>query len=126
MKQCTSGRLIALFGCGGNRDRTKRPKMAAAAARYADHLIITSDNPRDEDPEAIIAEILTGLADQHITYDTEPDRQKAIAHAVAIAQKGDVIVLAGKGHEDYQIVAGGVHLHMDECELVQQALAQQS
>lgn len=126
MKQCTSGRLIALFGCGGNRDRTKRPKMAAAAARYADHLIITSDNPRDEDPEAIIAEILTGLADQHITYDTEPDRQKAIAHAVAIAQKGDVIVLAGKGHEDYQIVAGGVHLHMDERELVQQALAQQS
>ncbi len=124
MKQCTRGRLIALFGCGGNRDRTKRPKMAAAAARYADHLIITSDNPRDEDPDAIIAEILTGLADTAVSYDTEPDRQKAIAHAVAMAQAGDVIVLAGKGHEDYQIIAGGVHLHMDERELVQQALAQ--
>lgn len=123
MKECTKGRLIALFGCGGNRDRTKRPLMAAAAAKYADVLIVTSDNPRDENPEAIIAEILTGLADSDAEYHTVTDRAQAIRFAVRMAQAGDVIVLAGKGHEDYQMIAGGVKLHMDERELVADALA---
>lgn len=123
MGECTDGRLIALFGCGGNRDHTKRPLMAEAAAKFADVLVITSDNPRDENPDAIIAEILTGLKNTETEYYTEPDRAEAIALAVSMAQAGDVIVLAGKGHEDYQIIAGGVKLHMDERELVAQALA---
>ena len=123
MKECTAGRLIALFGCGGNRDRTKRPRMAAAAAKYADVVIVTSDNPRDEDPDAIIAEILTGLADTDVEYHTVTDRAQAIHFAVGMASAGDMIVLAGKGHEDYQIIAGGVKLHMDERELVADALA---
>lgn len=123
MRECTNQRLIALFGCGGNRDRTKRPLMAAAAAKYADVLIVTSDNPREEKPDAIIAEILTGLADINVEYHTVTDRAQAIHFAVHMARAGDVIVLAGKGHEDYQIIAGGVKLHMDERELVANALA---
>ncbi len=123
MKECTAGRLIALFGCGGNRDRTKRPLMAAAAAKFADVLIVTSDNPRDEEPDAIIAEIVTGLADTDVEYHTVTDRAEAIRFAVHMARAGDMIVLAGKGHEDYQMIAGGVKLHMDERELVADALA---
>ena len=123
MKECVSGRLIALFGCGGNRDRTKRPLMAAAAAKFADVLVVTSDNPRDEEPLAIIEEIVGGLAGTSVEYHTVPDRAEAIAFAVQMAQAGDMIVLAGKGHEDYQILAGGVKQHMDERELVAEALA---
>ncbi|MBQ8010323.1 MAG: UDP-N-acetylmuramoyl-L-alanyl-D-glutamate--2,6-diaminopimelate ligase, partial [Oscillospiraceae bacterium] len=115
-------RLICLFGCGGNRDRTKRPLMAQAAAKYADKLIITSDNPRDEDPEAIIADILEGLADNAIPRDVVTDRRDAIFHAVRTAEKGDVIVLAGKGHEDYQIFENNRHTHFDEREIVAEAL----
>lgn len=122
VKFCTEGRLICLFGCGGNRDRTKRPLMAQAAAKYADKLIITSDNPRDEDPEAIIADILEGLADNTIPRDVVTDRRDAIFHAVRTAEKGDVIVLAGKGHEDYQIFENNRHTHFDEREIVAEAL----
>ena len=122
VKLCTEGRLICLFGCGGNRDRTKRPLMAQAAAKYADKLIITSDNPRDEDPEAIIADILEGLADNAIPRDVVTDRRDAIFHAVRTAEKGDVIVLAGKGHEDYQIFENNRHTHFDEREIVAEAL----
>lgn len=121
LKDCTVGRLIAVFGCGGNRDAKKRPKMAQAAAKYADYLVITSDNPRDEDPGAIIDDILEGLRGTDVPYITEPDRAEAVYRAMAAAKTGDVIVLAGKGHEDYQIIAGGVHLHMDERELVADA-----
>ena len=122
VKEYTSGRLMCLFGCGGNRDRTKRPKMAAAAARYADMLIVTSDNPRDESPAEIIEEILTGLEGTNVPYVVEEDRSEAIFRAMKLAQSGDVIVLAGKGHEDYQILAGGVHVHMDEREIVKECL----
>lgn len=122
VKEYTSGRLMCLFGCGGNRDRTKRPKMAAAAARYADMLIVTSDNPRDESPAEIIEEILTGLEETNVPYVVEEDRSEAIFKAMKLAQSGDVIVLAGKGHEDYQILAGGVHVHMDEREIVKECL----
>lgn len=121
LRECTVGRLIAVFGCGGNRDAAKRPKMARAAAGCADMLVVTSDNPRDEDPLAIIQDILTGLVDSDVPYQTEPDRAEAIYLAMKQAKTGDVVVLAGKGHEDYQIVAGGVHLHMDERELVADA-----
>jgi len=118
LRECTVGRLIAVFGCGGNRDAAKRPKMAKAAANIADYLVITSDNPRDEDPQSIIDQIVVGLEDCTVPYETEIDRAEAIYKAMALAKTGDVVVLAGKGHEDYQIIAGGVHLHMDERELV--------
>ncbi len=122
VKLYTEGQLVCLFGCGGNRDKTKRPKMAQAAAKFADRLIVTSDNPRDEDPEAIIRDILTGLEGTDVPYEVVTDRREAIAHALKTAKAGDVIVLAGKGHEDYQIFAGGVHTHFDEREVVAQAL----
>lgn len=122
VKEYTTGRLMCLFGCGGNRDRTKRPKMAAAAAKYADLLIVTSDNPRDEDPEEIIAEILTGLEGINVPYEVVVDRKAAILKGMQLAKKGDVLVLAGKGHEDYQILAGGKHIHMDEREIVKECL----
>lgn len=122
VKEYTEGRLMCLFGCGGNRDRTKRPKMARAAAKYADLLIVTSDNPRDEDPEEIIAEILTGLTGTDVPYEVVVDRKEAIFHGMKLARPGDVLVLAGKGHEDYQILAGGVHISMDEREIVKEWL----
>ena len=122
VKEYTENDLICLFGCGGNRDAAKRPKMAKAAAKYADKLIITSDNPRNEDPEAIIKDILTGIEDSPVNYDVVADRREAIYHALKIAEKGDIIVLAGKGHEDYQILAGMEHIHFDEREVVAEGL----
>lgn len=122
VKLCTEGRLICLFGCGGNRDRTKRPKMAQAAAKYADLLIVTSDNPRDEEPSAIIGDILKGLEGSDVPRDVVVDRIEAIRHALHIACSGDVIVLAGKGHEDYQIFENNRHVHLDEREIVAQVL----
>lgn len=121
LKEQVAGRLICLFGCGGDRDRTKRPKMAQAAEKYADYLVVTSDNPRNEDPDAIIDEIFTGLTGAK-PCDRITDRKEAIFHAVKIARKGDLILLAGKGHEDYQILAGGKHIHFDEREIAAEAL----
>lgn len=121
VKETAPGRVGILFGCGGDRDRTKRPKMAAIAARLADYLIVTSDNPRTEDPDAIIAEILTGLEGTSVPYTVIPDRREAIRFAIDHGQKDDVIILAGKGHETYQIIGKTKH-HMDERELVAEAL----
>ncbi len=111
------GRVIAVFGCGGDRDSTKRPKMGAVADRLADYLIITSDNPRTEDPIAIINDILPGITKPANKYRVEPDRRLAIYHALDIAKEGDVVVLAGKGHETYQEI-NNVKNHMDEREIV--------
>ncbi len=122
VKEYTENRLICIFGCGGNRDAAKRPKMAAAAAGYADKLIITSDNPRNEEPGQIISEILTGLENSDVPYDVVTDRREAIYHALKIAEKGDIIVLAGKGHEDYQVLAGMQRVHFDEREVVADGL----
>ncbi|HMN95353.1 MAG TPA: UDP-N-acetylmuramoyl-L-alanyl-D-glutamate--2,6-diaminopimelate ligase [Phycisphaerales bacterium] len=98
-------RVIALFGCGGDRDRTKRPRMAAVAARLADQVVITSDNPRTERPEAIIDEILTGVpAEKRAIVRCEVDRARAIEEAIESAAEGDIVLIAGKGHEDYQII----------------------
>lgn len=121
LKPYAENRLICLFGCGGNRDAAKRPKMARAAEKYADKLIVTSDNPRDEKPEEIISEILSGLAG-NIPYDVVTDRREAIYHALKTAEKGDIIVLAGKGHEDYQILENNRHIHFDEREVVADGL----
>lgn len=122
VKEYTDNRLICLFGCGGNRDAAKRPKMAEAAAKYADRLIVTSDNPRNEEPEDIIRDILVGLENTDVPYDVVTDRKKAIFHGLQIAEKGDIIVLAGKGHEDYQVLAGMKHIHFDEREIVAEGL----
>ena len=122
LRACTDGKLIAVFGCGGDRDAAKRPLMAKAAAAAADLLVVTSDNPRTEDPLAIIGDILAGLKDADVPYLTEPDRAEAIYLAMKQANAGDVIVLAGKGHEDYQIIGKEYH-HMDERELTADAAA---
>jgi UDP-N-acetylmuramoyl-L-alanyl-D-glutamate--2,6-diaminopimelate ligase len=107
LRPITPGRLIIVFGCGGDRDKTKRPKMAAAAARIADFVVVTSDNPRSEDPCSIIDDILPGL-DGFEAYEVEPDRRSAIRRAVVMAREGDAVLIAGKGHEDYQIVGDTV------------------
>lgn len=125
MKEVCAGRLIALFGCGGDRDKTKRPLMGRTAAKYADELIITSDNPRSENPMAIIGDILEGLKDSGTPAKVIENRQEAIAYAVSHAGTDDVIVLCGKGHETYQILNNST-IHLDEREVVAQALAQES
>jgi UDP-N-acetylmuramoyl-L-alanyl-D-glutamate--2,6-diaminopimelate ligase len=106
------GRLWCVFGCGGNRDAGKRPLMAAIAVRGADHVVITSDNPRDEVPSAIVSQVLAGVAG-HDEVDVFEDRRDAIAHAIGQAGPGDVVLLAGKGHEDYQEVQGVRHPFSD-------------
>jgi UDP-N-acetylmuramoyl-L-alanyl-D-glutamate--2,6-diaminopimelate ligase len=105
------GRLHVVFGCGGDRDRGKRPLMGEIARRLADHVVVTSDNPRSEDPEAIIAEILAG-AGPEVTWLV--DRREAIAQAIASAQAGDIVVIAGKGHEQGQEFAGGYKVPFDD------------
>ena len=117
LRPVTRGRLIVLFGCGGDRDRLKRPIMGAIAADNADLCIVTSDNPRTEEPEAIIDEIMEGFRDKTTPVLRICDRTEAIRTAIDNARAGDVILLAGKGHEDYQIV-GHVKHHMDEREIV--------
>lgn len=117
------GRVVALFGCGGDRDRTKRPKMGAAAAELSDFAVVTSDNPRTEDPDAIIQEILPGFAGSKTPYVVLTDRVEAIHYCLDHAERDDVIVLCGKGHETYQEV-GHEKRHMDEREIVAEYLAE--
>lgn len=110
-------RLVCLFGCGGNRSRDRRFEMGEVSSRLADLTIVTSDNPRKEKPEDIIADIVTGVEKADGKYVTITDRKEAIRYAIEKAEEGDVIVLAGKGHEDYQEI-NGQKFHMDERELV--------
>ncbi len=117
------GRVISVFGCGGDRDPIKRSIMGEIGVKLADFAIITSDNPRTEDPMAIIADILRGVKEEHGEYIVVEDRKTAIRYAMDIAKKDDIIVLAGKGHETYQDI-GGVKLHLDEREEVAAHLAQ--
>lgn len=121
----SKGRVVALFGCGGDRDRTKRPKMGAIAARLADFCIVTSDNPRTEDPDAIIADILAGMQDSKTPREVICDRREAIRWTLAHAKKGDTVVLMGKGHETYQEVNHVKH-HLDEREEVQKYFAEKA
>ena len=120
-KAFAKGRVVALFGCGGDRDKTKRPVMGEIGARLADFVIVTSDNPRTEKPEAIIDDILVGLKGYDTPYTVIPDRVAAIHYAMDHAQPGDVIVLAGKGHEDYQEI-DHKHYPMDERVIVAEHL----
>lgn len=112
-------RIVTVFGCGGNRDRNRRFEMGEVSSKFSDLSIITSDNPRDEEPMAIIEDILTGVKRAEGEYVTVPDRKEAIRYAIEHGEEGDIIVLAGKGHEDYQIIKG-VKYHMDERELVEE------
>ncbi len=121
MRQVTKGRLVALFGCGGDRDRTKRPLMGRIAQENADIAVVTSDNPRTEDPNAIVSDILAGMDAEKPGTHVIVDRPSAIEWVIEHHQPGDVIVLAGKGHEDYQII-GKTKIHMDEREIVAEIL----
>ena len=107
-----TGRLLCLFGCGGDRDRGKRPLMAAVAERLADAVLVTDDNPRTEDPAQIVADIRAGFAKPD-AVEFVHGRGEAIARLIAAAQVGDVVLLAGKGHEDYQEIAGVRHAFSD-------------
>ena len=122
VKGFAKGRTIALFGCGGDRDKTKRPKMGRIAADIADFVVVTSDNPRTEKPADIIADILPGLEGSKTPYVVIEDRVEAIHWALDHAQSGDVIALCGKGHETYQEINHVKH-HMDEREIVADYLA---
>jgi len=119
-----AGRLLCVFGCGGDRDRGKRPQMGAISARLADHTIVTSDNPRSEDPAAIVDEILAGIADRGPEGHVEAivDRHAAIERAVALAEPGDVVVIAGKGHEQGQEFEDGRKLPFDDVGVAREAL----
>jgi UDP-N-acetylmuramoyl-L-alanyl-D-glutamate--2,6-diaminopimelate ligase len=107
-RELTEGQLICLFGCGGDRDTTKRALMAEAVARGADEAVVTSDNPRSEDPQTIIDAVLAGMP-LDFPFRVEVDRERAIARALGSAKAGDCVVIAGKGHETYQEIAGVRH-----------------
>lgn len=117
------GRVIVVFGCGGDRDAAKRPIMGRVASELADVLVVTSDNPRSEDPQAIIDQILPGITKKKENVYVEPNRPRAIHYALEHARAGDVVVLAGKGHETYQEICGVKH-HLDEREVIAEYFAQ--
>ena len=121
VKEFAKGRTVALFGCGGDRDKTKRPRMGKAAADWSDFAVVTTDNPRTEEPAAIIRDILPGFDGSNTPYEVVEDRVEAIRWAMDHAQKDDVIVLCGKGHETYQEV-NHQKFHMDEREIVAEHL----
>ncbi len=113
VKEMEHSRIITVFGCGGDRDRKKRPEMGRIAVEYSDFAIVTSDNPRTENPDAIIEDVLKGIEREN--YAVEPDRERAIERAVSMAEANDIIVIAGKGHENYQIM-GREKIHFDDRE----------
>ena len=117
VKDFCKGRVITVFGCGGDRDPLKRPIMGEIGVKYSDLAVITSDNPRTEQPEAIIDDILKGVSPELGSYHVICDRRQAIRYAMDIAKKDDIIILAGKGHETYQEIQGVKH-HLDEREEV--------
>lgn len=121
LREIAKGRVVTVFGCGGDRDKTKRPLMGGIAAKLSDFCVVTSDNPRSENPTAIIEDILVGIKDIDTPYEVVENRFEAIKWAMTHAQKDDIILLAGKGHETYQILPTGT-IHFDEREAVAQVL----
>src|SRR4051794_663358 len=119
-RELSRGRVIVVFGAGGDRDRGKRPQMGAIAARVADEVVVTSDNPRSEDPDAIVAEIVAGIERDDVRV--EVDRRAAIEQAIGLAADGDVVVIAGKGHEQGQEFAGGRKIPFDDATVAREAL----
>lgn len=121
LNEIKTARLITLFGCGGDRDKTKRPLMGAVAAKYSDFVVVTSDNPRTESPSVIIDDIIEGLSDTKTPYTVIESRGEAIKYALDNAFEDDIVLLAGKGHETYQILSTG-KIHFDEREIVAEVL----
>ena len=119
--KANNGRVITVFGCGGDRDKTKRLLMGEEAARLSDFVLATSDNPRSEDPQTILREIEVGLKSAKGNYELIVDRREAIMRAVTEAKQNDIVIIAGKGHEDYQILASG-KIHFDDREVAREAL----
>jgi UDP-N-acetylmuramoyl-L-alanyl-D-glutamate--2,6-diaminopimelate ligase len=119
LRPLTRGRLIVVFGCGGDRDRGKRPVMGRIACQLADLAVVTSDNPRTEDPEAILVEIESGMGG--VPHEREVDRRIAIGRALGVSRPGDTVLLAGKGHETYQVI-GTEKVPFDEAEIVREAV----
>jgi len=118
-REITRGKLHVVFGAGGDRDRAKRPLMGRAASALADRVVVTSDNPRSEDPDAIVDEVLAGTSGD---AQREVDRRRAIAHVIETASGGDVVVIAGKGHEQGQEFAGGRKEPFDDVSVAREAL----
>jgi UDP-N-acetylmuramoyl-L-alanyl-D-glutamate--2,6-diaminopimelate ligase len=126
LTEIKTGRLITVFGCGGDRDRSKRPIMGDIATAMSDYVFVTSDNPRTEDPEKIALDIEVGIRRQHRSnYQVLLNREEAIAAAVAMANKGDIVLLAGKGHETYQII-GNEKIHFNDSEIAVKYIRQLS
>ena len=123
-REFTEGRVITVFGCGGDRDSTKRPLMGETAGQYSDYCVVTSDNPRTEDPEAIIEDILPGIQKTECEYVVESDRRSAIRKALQEYRPGDTVIIAGKGHETYQIIGTEKH-HFDDHETALQIIEQE-
>ena len=121
-RELTSARVITLFGCGGDRDRKKRPMMGKAVAELSDFVVVTSDNPRSEDPLLIINDILVGVQKCDTPFVVLPDRREAIRKAIGEARPGDVVILAGKGHEDYQVLKTAT-IRFDDREVAEETLA---
>jgi len=119
LRQISQNRIIVVFGCGGERDRTKRPKMGRVVSELADYAIITNDNPRSEGPEKIIGDIKKGIKNNN--YCVIPDRLEAIRKSLSLAKPGDIVLVAGKGHENYQVFKDKI-MHFDDCEAVRQCL----
>jgi len=120
-RSLSKGKVITLFGCGGDRDRTKRPLMGMAAAELSDFVVLTSDNPRSEDPLSIMNDVMVGLRRFDTRHVAEPDRGKAIQLAIQQARPGDVVLLAGKGHETYQVLKDRT-IHFDDRETAREVL----
>lgn len=125
LREVAKGRMVTVFGCGGDRDKAKRPLMGRIAAELSDFLVVTSDNPRSEDAGAIIADILVGVKELNTPYQVVEQRRDGIKYALQHAQKDDMILLAGKGHETYQILPAGT-IHFDEREVVAEILANEN
>jgi UDP-N-acetylmuramoyl-L-alanyl-D-glutamate--2,6-diaminopimelate ligase len=121
VREFTKGRIITVFGCGGDRDRTKRPIMGEISARLSDYSVLTSDNPRTEDPAEILKEVEAGVSPVTNKYEMHVDRREGIFAAIKMAQKGDTVVIAGKGHEDYEIFKDRT-IHFDDTEVAVEAL----
>jgi UDP-N-acetylmuramyl tripeptide synthase len=124
-REVVEGRIITVFGCGGDRDRSKRAPMGEAAANLSDVVILTSDNPRTEDPLKIFEDVEAGMRETAKPYEKIADRREAIHRAIRQASTGDLVVIAGKGHEDYQLI-GHETLHFDDKEVAREALASRS
>lgn len=123
-REFTTGRVITVFGCGGDRDATKRPLMGRSAGELSDFCVVTSDNPRTEDPDSIIEDIIPGIAPTECEYVVQPDRRRGIKKALMEWKPGDTVIIAGKGHEDYQII-GKIKTHFDDRETAMQIIEQE-